>query len=183
MEVSSTSLHSALVMLSWVPTGPWSKATPRQPRFTLHFCVMASRSTFSIQVFRVEGEGIFLTKRGAVQTGANSRIFAGPGGSVIESPNIIKLIVPPEEEEKPVRFKQPAVLCLNIGDASRAETYYAQKLLQYREAAEKLRTEASTSSGKPSTAFLLIWFTNVPSIASYHIQIPHQVFPYPHGRR
>ncbi|PBK94158.1 hypothetical protein ARMGADRAFT_1101061 [Armillaria gallica] len=106
------------------------------------------------KVFRVEGEGIFLTKRGMVEHGANSRIFSGPGGSVIESPNILKLMVPPDEEEKPVKFKRPAVLCLNVGDASRAETYYAQKLLQYREAAEKLRndTDAATSKSHP-TAF------------------------------
>ena len=83
-----------------------------------------------------------------VQHGANSRIFPGPGGSVIESPNIIKLIVPPAEEEKPVSFKRPAVLCLNVGDASRAESYYAQKLLQYREAAEKLRSDPDMPSSE-----------------------------------
>ncbi|KAI6143787.1 hypothetical protein BKA82DRAFT_4183183 [Pisolithus tinctorius] len=105
-------------------------------------------------VFRVEGEGIFLTKRGMVQHGANSRIFSGPGGRVIESPNILKLIVPPDEEEK-VTFKRPAVLCLNVGDASRAETYYAQKLLQYREAAEKLKNnvDATTTSLPHATEF------------------------------
>ncbi|KAI6097468.1 hypothetical protein F5141DRAFT_460127 [Pisolithus sp. B1] len=96
-------------------------------------------------VFRVEGEGMFLTKRGMVQHGANSRIFSGPGGRVIESPNILKLIVPPGDEEK-VTFKRPAVLCLNVGDASRAETYYAQKLLQYREAAEKLRNDVNAAT-------------------------------------
>ncbi|KAK0447554.1 hypothetical protein EV421DRAFT_1786727 [Armillaria borealis] len=105
------------------------------------------------KVFRVEGEGIFLTKRGMVQHGANSRIFSGPGGSVIESPNILKLIVPPDEEEKPVRYKPPAVLCLNVGDASRAETYYAQKLLQYHEAAEKLRNDTDAATTSHPTAF------------------------------
>ncbi len=91
-----------------------------------------------------------------VEHGANSRIFAGPGGSVIESPNILKLLVPPEEEEKPVRFKRPAVLCLNVGDASRAETYYAQKLLQYQEAADKLRSRCLTTPSHPYLDILFL---------------------------
>ncbi|KAG7099851.1 hypothetical protein E1B28_001658 [Marasmius oreades] len=63
------------------------------------------------------------------------------------------IIVPPEDEEKPVRFKQPAVLCLNVGDPSRAETYYAQKLLQYREAVEKLRNDPNAASTSHPTTF------------------------------
>lgn len=109
-----------------------------------------------------------------VEHGSNSRIFSGPGGSVIESPNILKLIVPPEEEEKPVRFRRPAVLCLNVGDAARTETYYAQKLLQYREAAEKLRNnvEAGTSECDPCTSgFFIILPLNSLSTSRHRIPV------------
>ncbi|KAH0833822.1 hypothetical protein J3R83DRAFT_10985 [Lanmaoa asiatica] len=106
-------------------------------------------------VFRVEGEGIFLSKKGKVIHGANSRLFAGPGGRVIESSNTIKLLVPPEDELKVPGFKDPAVLCLNIGDTTRAEAYYAQKLMQYREAVEKLRSNVNpdTTSLPHATEF------------------------------
>ncbi len=136
-------------------------------------------------MFRVEGEGIFLTKRGMVQHGANSRIFSGPGGSVIESPNILKLMVPPEEEEKPVKFKRPAVLCLNVGDASRAETYYAQKLLQYREAAEKLRndTDAATSKFEPFLFCMCSMMPSLLSLSPYGIPLQDQIIPHPEQRR
>ncbi|KAI6046802.1 hypothetical protein EDC04DRAFT_2982875 [Pisolithus marmoratus] len=69
-------------------------------------------------------------------------IFTGGGGRVIVSPNILKLIVPPNGEAR-VAFKCQAVFCLNVGDASRAgDSYYAQKFLQYREAAEKLKNNS-----------------------------------------
>ncbi|EJD48258.1 hypothetical protein AURDEDRAFT_113089 [Auricularia subglabra TFB-10046 SS5] len=138
------------------------------------------------KVYRVEGEGIFLTKRGMVQRGANSRLFAGPGGTVIESPNILKLIVPPEEEEKPVKFKPPAVLCLNVGDASRAETYYAQKLLQYREAAEKVNSNPETPSvSHPTTfQFKIKSFRILTNDAKRMLRdIPHDGEPSPAGVR
>lgn len=74
--------------------------------------------------------------------------FPGPGGSTIESTNTVKFIVPADQENKPVSFKRPAVLCLNVGDASRAETYYAQKLLQYREAVDKIRDNPDAPSSE-----------------------------------
>lgn len=40
------------------------------------------------------------------------------------------------------------MLCLNVGDASRAETYYAQKLLQYREAVDKIRDNPDAPSSE-----------------------------------
>lgn len=106
-----------------------------------------------------------------VEHGANSRLFSGPGGSVIESPNIIKLIVPPEDEEKPVRFKRPVVLCLNMGDAARAETYYAQKLLQYRDAVEKLRNNVDPSTCEYDTFFCRFHHSSRLLIAS----LPHAI--------
>jgi len=106
------------------------------------------------KVFRVEGEGYFLKpgKRGPENYGASSRIFPGPNGSVIESPNTIKFIVEPKDEQK-VSFKPPAVLCLNIGDPARAEAYYAQKLLQYREAVKTIKSRNDPASITRPTAF------------------------------
>ncbi|KAG8985840.1 hypothetical protein FRB90_004410, partial [Tulasnella sp. 427] len=88
-------------------------------------------------IYRVEGEGMFLTSSGKkTMDGWNSRLFAGPGGSVVVSPNAVKFIMDEATDIPPKKKPSRAALFLNVNDPARTESFFAQRLVQYREAVE-----------------------------------------------
>ncbi|KAH9924923.1 uncharacterized protein B0H18DRAFT_1010797 [Fomitopsis serialis] len=107
---------------------------------------LAKATSRTTKVFRVEGEGVFLTERGMAQYSANNCIFPGPGGSTIESPNIVATIVRSKDRSQNIVFRRPSKLYMNIGDTSHSDKYYEQKLFQYDEAVEQLRHNTGTDT-------------------------------------
>ncbi|KAH9828826.1 uncharacterized protein C8Q71DRAFT_891818 [Rhodofomes roseus] len=107
----------------------------------------------TMKIFRIEGESIFLTEQGMDRHGANNRIFPGLGGSVIECPNVLQLLAPPQKEDDRVEYRRPAVCYLSVGHSSSEDPPHTHKLLNYDEAAEELRnidTPQSASESYPA---------------------------------
>ncbi|TFY51751.1 hypothetical protein EVJ58_g10401 [Rhodofomes roseus] len=107
----------------------------------------------TMKIFRIEGESIFLTEQGMDRHGANNRIFPGLGGSVIECPNVLQLLAPPQKEDDRVEYRRPAVCYLSVGHSSSEDPPHTHKLLNYDEATEELRnidTPQSASESYPA---------------------------------
>jgi len=109
---------------------------------------VARATSRTTKVFRVQGEGVFLTERGMAQHSANNCIFPGLGGSAIESPNTLATIFRSKRGSmKHIAFKRRfANFYMNIGDTSNSDKYYEQKLFQYDEAIEQLRRNTGIDS-------------------------------------
>ena len=91
-------------------------------------------------MFRIQAKANFLAKE------TKSRLFLAPGGGIVDSPDIVKLILPGPPER--IKFQRPAVVSLTSGDPSQMESYYPQPLLKYQEVVEKSRASTGTIAGE-----------------------------------